>query len=90
MFLAFLNLTSNFLKYAEPSHPIEIRLERLQTDCAIVSMKNCIRKASTSTESSGIGIPTMKRLLERQGGKVESARHGNQFQTLLCFSIVQD
>lgn len=79
------NLTSNFLKYAEPSQPITVRAEGTGAGRTVVHITNRIRSQPENAESSGIGLPTMKRLIERQGGELEAQKRDGCFEVRLSF-----
>lgn len=78
------NLTSNLLKYADPGEPV--RLSPLEREgFAGVRVTNGLRPSGGGAESSGVGLASAERLMERMGGRLEQRTAGAEFQVTLLF-----
>lgn len=78
------NLTSNLLKYADPGEPV--RLSPLEREgFAGVRITNGLRPSGGGAESSGVGLASAERLMERMGGRLEQRTAGAEFQVTLLF-----
>ena len=78
------NLTSNLLKYADPGTPV--RLTPLEREgFAGVRVTNGLRPSGGGAESSGVGLASAERLMERMGGRLEQRTAGAEFQVTLLF-----
>lgn len=75
----FDNLFSNLKKYADPACPIRLTV-REETAQAAVELVNRAGKVSRA-DSRGIGLPTVRALLERNGGRMEITRLGEEYRT---------
>ena len=75
----FDNLFSNLKKYADPAHPVlvTVREEGAQVAVELTSRTGSLSRA----DSRGIGLPTVRALLERNGGRMEVARRGAEYRT---------
>ena len=75
----FDNLFSNLKKYADPGSPIQVSV-REEGERVVVNLKNRAGKKKR-TDSRGIGLPTVRNLLERNGGYMEISRRGEDYCT---------
>ena len=80
----FDNLFSNLRKYADPACPVDIRAE-LDPETVRLELENRILTASGGGDSHGCGLPTMRELMERGGGRLETERTGETYRTVLLF-----
>ncbi len=79
----FDNLFSNLKKYSDPQYPIDISTG--QSDQEIwISIENHI-KENRSAESCGIGVPTVKMLMEQNNGQLQAEQKGNIYRSSLRF-----
>lgn len=75
----FDNLFSNLKKYADPAAPIRLAV-REEGELVAVELANRPGKIRRS-DSRGIGLPTVRALLERNGGRIEITRQGEEYHT---------
>ena len=75
----FDNLFSNLKKYADPAAPIRLAV-REEGELVAVELANRPGKIRRS-DSRGIGLPTVRALLERNGGRIEITRQGEEYRT---------
>ena len=80
----FDNLFSNLRKYADPASPIRIRVEG-GAETVALRIENRVRSAPDRADSHGVGIPTVRELMERAGGTLETFRTGETYTSLLTF-----
>lgn len=80
----FDNLYSNFRKYADPASPIEITWKDAP-ERVTLCFRNCVLPAPDRADSHGLGVPTMRELLERSGGTLEARQEDGVYQTILTF-----
>lgn len=80
----FDNLFSNLRKYADPGSPVEIWWEDAP-DLVTLYLRNRVRSAPDHGDSHGLGVPTMRELLERSGGTLEAGLEDGEYQSILTF-----
>lgn len=80
----FDNLFSNLRKYADPAFPVDIRAE-IGEEAVRLELANRILAESAGRDSHGCGLPTMKELMGRGGGRLEAERRGETYRTVLLF-----
>ena len=80
----FDNLFSNLRKYASLAGPVRIRAED-GPEAVTLRVTNRIRPAPDRTDSHGVGVPTMRELLERAGGRLEVSLRGDVYESALTF-----
>lgn len=80
------NLTSNFSKYADPTHPIGISVSSSQ-NTATLSFINHIRRDTDSCESNQIGLSNVRVMMEKMGGTVDVKYTLEEFQVVLQFPV---
>lgn len=80
----FDNLFSNLRKYADPGSPVEIWWEDAPERVTLY-LRNRVRPAPDREDSHGLGVPTMRELLERSGGTLEAGLEDGVYQSILTF-----
>ena len=75
----FDNLFTNLRKYADPACPIRLTVEEAE-DRVAVTLENCVRRGPQD-DSRGIGLPTIRALLARSGGRMEIEQRGRRYRT---------
>ncbi len=78
------NVFSNIEKYADPNHPVEIRLW-VAGDELHITVRNRIRSTSRQVESTNIGLKTCERISELMGGRFLVHRTETEF----CAEVIQ-
>lgn len=73
----FDNLFSNIRKYADHTKPVTVSVSALKGEVC-VTLVNSIGLRS-STDSCGIGLPTVRALLARNGGRLETEEADEQY-----------
>ena len=84
----FDNLYSNFRKYADPASPIEITW-RDAPERVTLRFRSRALPAPDRADSHGLGVPTMRELMERSGGALEVSLEGEIYQSTLTFRRYQ-
>ena len=82
----FDNLFSNLKKYADPAKTITITQNRVGKKL-YVEVCNAIAPIPRHQESYGVGIPTMRTLMEENGGMLETRQEAGQFCCRLTFPL---
>lgn len=82
------NVTSNIVKYADPSVPVEI-FSVEEGRMAGFSFENKIRELEEKEESTEIGIQNMKNMMQKMGGKCTTEIKGERFRLTLLFPRVK-
>lgn len=80
------NIFSNMTKYADPTHPISILLNPVNS-YLILEFKNKIRRETEGAESNGIGLKTCVRLGSLVAKKFEYENDGIFFTCRLVFVL---
>lgn len=78
------NIASNIVKYADPSKPIGIKTALLENGAAL-SVWNAVQAGDTGQESTQIGLPNMRTMMEKMGGQCRIQQTSTQFQITLWF-----
>ena len=78
------NLTSNIMKYADPSAPVAIYAVE-EGSMAGFLFENKVKKPEEETESNGIGIQSIKNMMLKMRGKCMTVQEGERFQILILF-----
>lgn len=75
------NLFSNVVKYGDPAHPLSISASFHESNLKLlVSNQICRRDDAADTiDSSGIGLKSCRRLMEKQQGEFRSETKGQEF-----------
>ena len=82
----FDNLFFNLKKYADPAKTITITQNWVGKKLC-VKVCNAIAPIPRHQESYGVGIPTMRTLMEENGGMLETRQEGGQFCCRLNFPL---
>lgn len=80
----FDNLFSNLRKYADPAFPVSIRAEE-RADAVTLRLENRAVPRPDRADSHGLGVPTMKDLMERSGGTLEVSLSEGTYASVLTF-----
>lgn len=82
------NLTSNIVKYAEPSIPVLISAVEEEGMVGFL-FENKVKRSEEETESNGIGIQSVKNMMLKMRGKCITLQEGERFQILILFPAQQ-
>lgn len=84
MIRIFDNLYSNIIKYADKSQPIDIALS-FRDSRLMLTQTNAVRPAPRTTPmtSHGIGLDSIRRILQKYNGTIETKLEDNSFQIIL-------
>ncbi len=80
----FDNLFSNLRKYADPSSPVLVRLSEAP-EAVTLTLENRILPAPDRADSHGLGVPTIRELMERSGGALEVSLKDGVYRSTLLF-----
>jgi signal transduction histidine kinase len=80
------NLTSNIMKYADPSMPVIVSAVEEESMVGFL-FENKVKKPEDETESNGIGIQSVKNMMLKMRGKCMTVQEGERFQILILFPI---
>ena len=80
----FDNLFSNLRKYADPAFPIRMGAED-RADSVVLRIENRALPAPDRADSHGLGVPTMRELMERSGGTLEASLEDGIYKSVLTF-----
>lgn len=80
----FDNLFSNLKKYADPAFPVKIRA-RDKGETVVLRFENHVCPAPDRTDSHGLGVPTMRELMSRSGGTLETSEEKGIYTSTLTF-----
>ena len=80
------NITSNIIKYADPSVPVKI-LSVDQGEMAGFCFENQIRLSGEKTQSNGIGLQSIKNMMEKMTGKCAVMKEKNGFRITILFPV---
>ena len=76
------NLCSNVLRYADPEHPVIVRFS-LKQHILDLSMQNTVNQVSSSIESNGIGLESVRSVVEKHEGSFFVQKEENLFTVIL-------
>jgi len=82
----FDNITSNILKYADPTLPVFLHVEIKGENLFIVE-KN-IKSAELYVESTGIGLYSSKKIVSQHRGEMEVKNEGYYFEVSIKFPVI--
>lgn len=82
------NVTSNIMKYADPSAPVEISSVE-EGHMVGFLFKNKIQRSERKLESTGIGIQNIKNMMQKMGGRAVVEEEGAQFRLELLFPYLE-
>ena len=80
----FDNLFSNLKKYADPSFPIDIQAEDAP-ETVTLRIRNHALPAPDRADSHGLGVPAMRELMSRSGGRLKTSWTDNIYTSALIF-----
>ena len=83
----FDNLVSNVEKYADESKGVRLGISEKE-ECLVIKQENMIKKELQNVESRGIGITSIKRIVENYGGKVLVNKEDDRFTIEIIFRIL--
>ena len=83
----FDNLVSNVEKYADESKGVRLEISEKE-ECLVIKQENMIKKELQNVESRGIGITSIKRIVENYGGKVLVNKEDDRFTIEIIFRIL--
>lgn len=83
----FDNLTSNVVKYADRTNPVQIQLVHTERSVGI-HMKNKKGSVDERTESNRIGLKNIQTMMEKMGGWAETQQDAQNFAVVLWFPKV--
>ena len=78
------NIGSNLVKYADPVYPVRVSTEYTEQTAGIV-FENAGRKLERKTDSTGIGLENIKKMMERMNGACAAEERGERFRLKLSF-----
>ena len=78
------NITTNIIKYADPSSPIIISSSEDKEMEGLI-FENKVLLLNEKTESTGIGIQSIKNMMQKMGGKCLVEASGEHFRIVLLF-----
>lgn len=78
------NLTSNIIKYADPEAPVTISSLEKGTMLGFV-FENRIKKTAETSKSTGIGLQSVKNMMQRMNGTCVTEQFKNDFRVTLLF-----
>ena len=83
------NITSNLVKYADPSHPVVISSAEQKT-MAGFAVENTVRLPGGEVESNGIGLQSIRNMMRKMGGTCQTERKGEVFRLELLFPVLPE
>lgn len=81
------NITSNILKYAEPSQPVNIETICYDTEAGFL-FRNQKRKLERKEDSSQIGVQNIISMMEKMKGRCEVTEEGEWYEIRVLFPLV--
>mgnify|MGYP001136297887 FL=1 len=81
------NVTSNIVKYADTSEPVEISSVK-EFRMVGFMFENKIRELKEKVESTGIGIQNIKNMMKQMGGKCIVEKDKDYFRIMFLFPKV--
>lgn len=81
------NVSSNLLKYADPSAPVGVSL-CTRGDQVLLTFGNAIRPDAERQDSSRVGLSNMETMMDKMGGKLSVRAEPDKFQVTLSFPLV--
>ena len=81
----FDNLSSNVQKYAEPSRPVSLKIDK-DTDGLRIRQTNGIRSQTGQESSYKLGINSIRRIAQHYGGQVMVQQDGKRFAITITLS----
>lgn len=85
----FDNIVSNVRKYADPGEPVLVSMGAEGENYAF-RVQNAVADAQPRGESSGIGLASCRKIMEKHGGTFETRRTDGQFECRLTLPIARN
>ena len=85
----FDNITSNLVKYADPTQPVYLQ-STLEKGFVVVTIENTVRTFENDLNSFGLGLNTCASLAVRQGGSFMHTNDGKRFKAILRLALAPD
>lgn len=83
------NVTSNIVKYADPSVPVNI-ISVEEGNMSGFRFENSVRLMDEKEESTGIGIQNIKNMIKKMGGNCFVEEEGERFSLVLMFPKIDN
>ena len=80
----FDNISSNIIKYADPTQPVLVRMT-LDDERVIIEIENTNKEETPIGDGTGIGLITTKKLALRNNGFFHYERHDQRFVAVVKF-----
>lgn len=78
------NISSNIIKYADPAYKVTISSVSTE-DMTGFCFGNVERKMEEKRDSNGVGLPSIKNMMKKMGGKCSVIRKNEMFGTEILF-----
>ena len=83
----FDNLTTNIIKYADETNPVEIIISKNETGL-VIKQKNKIKTIINNVENNNIGIKSIKRIAQNYNGDIAIDKTDNYFEiTIILMNL---
>ena len=82
------NITTNIVKYADPSFPVVISSSE-DKGMTGFAFENKVLAINEKIESTGIGIQSIKNMMQKMGGKCIVEKSEEKFRVVLLFPCLQ-
>ena len=82
----FDNLSSNVQKYADPAKEVTLSVGT-QKGCLLISQQNTVISPKPQSDSFGIGLNSIRRIIQLYGGAVSVAEDGDAFSISISIPI---
>lgn len=82
----FGNLFSNIIKYGDKKEPVFLT-GSFQDSMLCITLSNCVREEYSKTDSSRIGLKSVRKMMKQMGGSFDTDVCENCFKASLAFCI---
>jgi len=82
----FDNLCSNIIKYADRSKPVHIHYD-IKKGLLCIDIKNEIKQETHEVTSTGIGMKTCKKIIEKHNGKIEVTNNDGVYSVHISLTL---
>ena len=82
----FDNLSSNVLKYADPTQTVTLSIG-VEEGALRIIQRNSIQMPKPQSESFGIGLNSIRRIIQLYGGQVNTAEENGQFSITISIPV---
>ena len=82
----FDNIFSNIIKYADRLHPIKIKCE-VEDGKLIMGVENQVKGNALTANSTGIGMKTCKKIIEKHQGEIDTIRTEDAYSVRITMPI---